>query len=79
MLYSFIPTAHDDELSNLDDSMFVAQHDGDFEAWAVRICIAMDWSGVHVFAGDCGPQYDYDTGYENNYHGWIDARSNKGG
>jgi hypothetical protein len=71
MTYTLIPTDSDKNLTNLPDDAFVVGAGP--ESAAREACAEMGWSGCHVFSGSEGPIYG-ETGYEDNYCGWIDAR-----
>ena len=71
--YTLRPTALDPELSNLDDADMVIPMAWLTEANVIDWCRKEGYSGAHVFSGADGPIYGPE-GYEDNYHGWIDAR-----
>jgi len=56
-----------------DDVVWTVPADSDLEARVVSWCRANAMDGAHVFTGSAGPIYG-ETGHEDNYCGWIDAR-----
>lgn len=72
MSYTLRYTANDDHLTNIDDSDTVFEGQP-VERAIIEACRHYGFSGAHVFAGSNGPLYG-ETGYEDNYHGWVDAR-----
>ena len=71
--YTLRPTDSDSELSNLSGADTVVPATWLTESNVISWCRTAGYSGAHVFSGPDGPIYGPE-GYEDNYHGWIDAR-----